>query len=154
MGDAIWSTPPGKMLDYPAATFLRFCDNHGLLHITGKPMWMSVIGGSRVYVEAASRSFSGEVYTAEPVERVERTATGARVHTASRARDYDAVMLAAHAPQALELLGDSATPAESARLSAPSPTSRTRGRCTPTRRSCPRSGAPGPHGTGTRSPAM
>jgi uncharacterized protein len=62
MGDAIWSTPPGDMLDYPALTFLRFCDNHGLLHVTGKPQWLSVPGGARRYVEAASRAFSGEVF--------------------------------------------------------------------------------------------
>ena len=59
MGDAIWSTPPGDMLDYPAHTFLRFCDNHGLLHITGKPQWLSVKGGARSYVEAASKIVLG-----------------------------------------------------------------------------------------------
>jgi len=81
-------------------------------------MWMSVIGGSRVYVDRASRAFSGEVHSDERVERVERVATGARVHTARRTKDYDAVILAAHAPQALELLGDGATPAERETLSA------------------------------------
>ena len=64
------------LLDYPAGTFLRFCDNHGLLHVTGKPMWRSVIGGSRTYVEAAAKRFSGEVFTGEPVERVERLRGG------------------------------------------------------------------------------
>ncbi|MDP2401792.1 MAG: FAD-dependent oxidoreductase, partial [Actinomycetota bacterium] len=104
MGDAIWSTPPGEMLDYPAATFLRFCDNHGLLHITGKPIWRSVVGGSQRYVEAASRSFSGEVHAEEPVDRVERIATGVRVHTARRTEDYDAVIIASHPPQTLQML--------------------------------------------------
>ena len=62
MGDAIWSMPPGDMLNYPASTFLHFCDNHGLLHILGKPMWLSVRGGASRYIEAASRTFSGEVF--------------------------------------------------------------------------------------------
>ena len=61
MGDAIWSTPPGLLLEYPAGTFLRFCDNHGLLHVTGKPMWRSVVGGSRTYVERAVERVSGSV---------------------------------------------------------------------------------------------
>lgn len=112
MGDAIWSTPPGDMLDYPAQTFLRFCDNHGLLHITGKPMWLSVRGGARRYVEAAARTFSGEVFEAEPVERVERTADGVRVHTARRSRDYDLAILATHPPDTRAILGDTMTPAE------------------------------------------
>ena len=118
MGDAIWSTPPGKMLDYPALTFLRFCDNHGLLHITGKPQWLSVRGGSRQYLEKAARTFSGEVFEAEPVERVERMATGARVHTPRRVKDYDAVVMAAHPPETLEILSDSASAEEREVLSA------------------------------------
>jgi len=109
MGDAIWSTPPGDMLEYPALTFLRFCDNHGLLHITGKPMWLSVRGGARRYLDAASRTFSGEVFGSEPVERLERTATGLRVNTPVRARDYDMALLATHPPQTLHILGESAT---------------------------------------------
>jgi len=117
MGDAIWSTPPGQLLDYPAGTFLRFCDNHGLLHITGKPMWRSVLGGSRKYVAAASASFSGEVFTGEPVVRVSRSAEGVTVETARRTRVYDAVVLAAHAPSSLKLLAD-ATPEERAVLGA------------------------------------
>jgi len=106
MGDAIWSTPPGQMLDYPAGTFLRFCDNHGLLHVTGKPMWRSVVGGSRTYVERASRDFSGEVYLSEPVLRVERGPAGPTVVTSTRSTHYDAVILASHAPESLAMLPD------------------------------------------------
>jgi uncharacterized protein len=118
MGDAIWSTPPGDMLDYPALTFLRFCDNHGLLHVTGKPRWLSVRGGARRYVEAASRSLSGEVHLSEPVERVGRTASGVRVSTPARTRDYDAVVLATHPPQTREILGQAMTSDERAVLEA------------------------------------
>lgn len=111
MGDAIWSTPPGEMLDYPAGTFLRFCDNHGLLHITGKPQWRSVVGGARRYIEAASRSFSGEVHESEPVERVTREGTGVRISTPRRTETYDAVVLASHPPETLAMLAEP-TPAE------------------------------------------
>ena len=112
MGDAIWSTPPGDMLDYPALTFLRFCDNHGLLHVLGKPMWLSVRGGARRYVQAASRSFSGEVFEGEPVVRLKRTATGVRVITDVRTRDYDLAVLATHPPETRAILGDGMSPAE------------------------------------------
>ncbi len=118
MGDAIWSTPPGDMFDYPAQTFLRFCDNHGLLHITGKPQWLSVKGGARGYLEAASKSFSGEVFLSEPAEKLERTATGVRVTTASRTRDYDVAIMATHPPQTREILGDAMSAAEREVLSA------------------------------------
>jgi predicted NAD/FAD-binding protein len=109
MGDAIWSTPPGDMLDYPAKTFLRFCDNHGLLHISGKPQWLSLVGGARTYVDAASRAFTGEVFDNEAVERVERAGAGVRVSTARRSENYDAVVIAAHPPQTREMLAETMT---------------------------------------------
>jgi predicted NAD/FAD-binding protein len=112
MGDAIWSTPPGSMLDYPALTFLHFCDNHGLLHVTGKPMWLSVRGGAKRYVEAALRTVSGEIFDAEPVERVRRTASGVSVQTAARTRSYDAVLFATHPPQTRDILGEEMTATE------------------------------------------
>jgi hypothetical protein len=33
MAAAIWSCPAGQMLDYPLASFVRFCRNHGLLQV-------------------------------------------------------------------------------------------------------------------------
>jgi predicted NAD/FAD-binding protein len=112
MGAAIWSTPPGDMLDYPALTFLRFCDNHGLLHVTGKPLWRSVPGGSQRYVEAAARELSGEINRGEPVLSVERVADGVVLRTAKRELTYDAVVFATHPPETLSILGDTATARE------------------------------------------
>ncbi|TBR29634.1 MAG: FAD-dependent oxidoreductase, partial [Reyranella sp.] len=49
MAACIWSTPPGRMLDYPAQTFARFFNNHGLLTIGPQLQWRTVSGGSRSY---------------------------------------------------------------------------------------------------------
>ena len=106
MGSAIWSTPPGQMLGFPAKAFLRFCDNHGLLHITGKPQWRSVVGGSRTYVDAATKTISGTVRVSAPVQRVERRADGVIVQWPGGEKRYDAVVIAAHADQALAMLAD------------------------------------------------
>ncbi len=54
MGDAIWSTPPGEMLDYPAATFLRFCNNHGLLTRDGQAA-VAVAAGRRAVLRRGGR---------------------------------------------------------------------------------------------------
>ena len=51
MAGAIWSAPPQAMLAYPAASFIRFHDNHGLLQVANRPQWRTVTGGSRIYVE-------------------------------------------------------------------------------------------------------
>ena len=45
MAAAIWSCPTGQMRDMPLATFIRFCQNHGLLQIFDRPMWRTVRGG-------------------------------------------------------------------------------------------------------------
>ena len=50
MAAAIWSTPRIKMLDYPAATFVSFFENHRLIH-NERPAWRTVSGGSRNYLQ-------------------------------------------------------------------------------------------------------
>ena len=55
MAAAIWSAPPGRCCDYPAAAFIRFYDNHGLLQIDDRPQWRTVAGGSRAYVDKLDR---------------------------------------------------------------------------------------------------
>jgi predicted NAD/FAD-binding protein len=106
MGDAIWSTPPGEMLEYPAGTFLRFGNNHGMLELGHQLKWRSVIDGARTYVERASDSFTGEVHTSEPAEEVRRTADGVQVTTPTRTETYDAVVIASHPPETLGMLAE------------------------------------------------
>jgi predicted NAD/FAD-binding protein len=50
MAAAIWSTPRIKMLDYPAASFVSFFENHRLIH-RERPAWRTVTGGSRSYLQ-------------------------------------------------------------------------------------------------------
>ena len=42
MAGCIWSCPVAQMLAFPLATFVRFCHNHGLLQIIGRPKWHTV----------------------------------------------------------------------------------------------------------------
>ncbi len=46
---ALWSTAPGRALEFPAAYAIRFFENHGMLGF-GRFRWRTVTGGSRVYV--------------------------------------------------------------------------------------------------------
>ena len=50
MGAAIWSAPASEMLDFPAENFVAFFNNHRLLQYD-RPVWRTVKGGSRRYVE-------------------------------------------------------------------------------------------------------
>ena len=50
---ALWSTAPGRALEFPAAYAVRFFANHGMLGF-GRFRWRTVTGGSRRYVDAIS----------------------------------------------------------------------------------------------------
>ncbi|MSP29623.1 MAG: NAD/FAD-binding protein [Acetobacteraceae bacterium] len=118
MSAAIWSCPAVDARLHPAAAFIRFCDNHGLLQVSNRPVWRTVTGGSREYVAKLTESFAGRIRTGRPALAVERLEEGVRVHSAGGAHVYDSVVLACHADQALALLGAEATPRERDLLSA------------------------------------
>jgi predicted NAD/FAD-binding protein len=105
MAAAIWSCPTGRMLSYPAATFLRFCHNHGLLQVNGRPKWRTVVGGGRQYVERMAQSIH-DVRLACPVKEVRRDDNAVEVCSAAGAERFDNVVLACHSDQALRMLTD------------------------------------------------
>ncbi|MGZ8994023.1 MAG: NAD(P)/FAD-dependent oxidoreductase [Burkholderiaceae bacterium] len=107
MAAAIWSCPIATMLDYPAATFARFCHNHGLLQVSGRPQWFTVHGGARQYVTKICDSLS-DVRVDEAVSAVTRDSGSRQVIVESRGgRDrYDQVVLACHSDQSLSMLKD------------------------------------------------
>lgn len=110
MGAAIWSTDAGRLGAFPAATFLRFFTNHGMLALTGAPRWRTIVGGSRAYVDALLARLARRgvrVHREAPVARVHRDAAGVTLELAAgAARRFDAVVLATHSDQALALLAD------------------------------------------------
>ena len=106
MAGAIWSCPAATMLDYPARTFFAFCTNHGLLQVSDRPQWRTVIGGARTYVARLAAQI-GTVRVNTPVLSVSRGRAGATLRLAGGdTQDFDAVVLACHSDQALRLLGD------------------------------------------------
>ena len=102
---AIWSASARDIRDYPAAAFIRFCENHGLLKILDRPVWRTVDGGSRAYVKLLTASLAGRIRQGAPVVGVARTGEGVMVRDASGAVErYDQVVMATHADQGLALL--------------------------------------------------
>ena len=112
MAGAIWSASGEDILSFPARSFLRFYDNHGLLSASGAPPWWTIEGGSRTYVDAIAARLSGPIHLDAPVRTVTRDPEGVEIQAAGGLRKrFDRVVLATHADEALTLLAD-ASPAE------------------------------------------
>ncbi|WP_392669170.1 NAD(P)/FAD-dependent oxidoreductase [Streptomyces sp. LN785] len=103
---AVWSCDPVTAMRYPARYLFRFLDHHGMLAVGGSPVWRTVTGGSREYVDRAVKQLAA-VRTATPVRAVRRHADGVDIVTEDGAtEEYDAVVVATHPDQALRLLAD------------------------------------------------
>jgi uncharacterized protein len=109
MGAAIWSAPSAEMLNFPAENFVAFFYNHRLLQYD-RPVWRTVKGGSRHYVEKLTASFRDRVRLGCAVTSIERRSHGVVVHDShGRSEVYDHVVIASHSDQALAMLSDADT---------------------------------------------
>jgi uncharacterized protein len=107
MAAAIWSAPNDAAAAHPAASFIRFCDNHGLLKLRDRPAWRTVDGGSRAYVSRLTASYAGAVRLSCGVRQIRRGPTQVRVDdTLGGTAYFDHVVIGAHANQALGMLAD------------------------------------------------
>jgi predicted NAD/FAD-binding protein len=118
MSSAVWSTPPEKMLAFPAAALLRFFHNHGFLGLNTQHQWWTVEGGAKSYVAPLTAPFAEKVRLNSAASGVIRTPRGVTVTTATgTAHTFEKVVLACHGDQALRLL-QNPTDAEHRLLSA------------------------------------
>jgi uncharacterized protein len=108
MMGCIWSCPTDQMLQFPVATMIRFCHNHGLLQITDRPQWWTVTGGARHYVEKIIQGIADKRLNT-PVRSVSRDEAGIHIVTAAGTERFDKVILAAHSDESLGLLGAPST---------------------------------------------
>ncbi|EJC98838.1 FAD/NAD-binding domain-containing protein [Fomitiporia mediterranea MF3/22] len=108
MTAAVWSTSPDKCsLDFPARTLIQFLHNHHLLQITGKPSWLTIPGGSKVYVEAITRNLKkGHLHLSSPVCSVKSLPLGKlELQTSTGEVElFDHVIFTCHSDTALEIL--------------------------------------------------
>ncbi|CAK5263045.1 unnamed protein product [Mycena citricolor] len=118
MTACIWSTPPEKCaLDFPAKTLVSYDDK-----VTGKPSWLTLDGGSRVYVNRIlSKLPQHQLHLSTPIRAVstfpERD-TVDLVTSAGVTETYDHVIFACHSDTALSILqaGEGLTAEEEAIL--------------------------------------
>ena len=104
---SIWSAPDARTLDFPALTFAKFFKNHGMLELSKRPQWQTVVGGSHAYVKAFRSVFPGVLRSSCEVQGISRDEHGVIAHRAGAEPErFDAVVMATHADEALKLLAD------------------------------------------------
>jgi len=106
MGAAIWSTPQGEILDFPALSFFDFFENHRLMH-RERPNWRTVSGGSRNYVDKLVAALADRIRADTPITAVRRMGGQVGVTPENGPEEiFDHVIMASHSDQALDVLGD------------------------------------------------
>ena len=103
MMGCIWSCPTDQMLEFPVATMIRFCHNHGLIQVTQRPRWFTVKGGSKNYVQKIVNDLPDKRLNT-PVSLIERDESGVRIVTQNHAERFDEVVICTHSDQALRML--------------------------------------------------
>ncbi|MCS7205548.1 MAG: FAD-dependent oxidoreductase [Leptospiraceae bacterium] len=113
MTSAIWSTNPEKILEFPIRTLIQFFNNHGLSSINGQHQWYTVKNGSYNYIKKIINKTKIRYFLNEPIISIIRNykEQNVWVQTKNRKERFDYVVIATHAPTALEILQD-ATPKE------------------------------------------
>ena len=107
MGSAIWSTKAKSMMDIPALFFIRFFNNHGLMQVKNRSGWWVIKGGSREYVKKMIAEFDSKIRLNTAVESISRSENKIIIQVLGKEEIFDAVVIATHSDQALQLLSDS-----------------------------------------------
>ena len=107
MAAAVWSTPSNKVGDFPLTSFLRFCQNHGLLQVKDRPQWFTIPGGSKNYVKALMNETNAIYYNNAPITNIKRVNDGVSVKAHGKEEViFDRILIATHANTALKMIND------------------------------------------------
>ena len=103
---AIWSIPPFEAKQMPLNFFINFFKNHGLFNLKNRPQWFTVSNRSKTYVNKVISQISGEHYKNYPIKKISRNKNNIKVYYGSENEffNYDKVILATHADEALSLI--------------------------------------------------
>ncbi|CAI9776925.1 unnamed protein product [Fraxinus pennsylvanica] len=110
---SIWSCSSEGVLSFSAYSILSFCRNHYLLQLFGRPQWLTVRWRSQNYVNTVRKELESrgcQIRTNCEVCSVSTNDEGCVISCTDGSQERcDECIMAAHAPDALKLLGKHAT---------------------------------------------
>jgi uncharacterized protein len=114
MVSAIWSMPPYEATQMPLSFFLNFFKNHGLFKIKNRPQWYTVTNRSKIYVDKIIGQLKGEHFKNYNINKIVRNDLGVKIFYGGENEffDYDKVVIATHADEALKIIDNPTTDEE------------------------------------------
>ncbi|KAL2530840.1 Cyclopropane-fatty-acyl-phospholipid synthase [Forsythia ovata] len=110
---SIWSCSSEGVMSFSAYSILSFCSNHHLLQLFGRPQWLTVRRRSQNYVNTVRKELDSrgcQIRTNCEVCSVLTNDEGCVISCEEGTEERcDGCIIAAHAPDALKLLGKQAT---------------------------------------------
>lgn len=97
---ALWSLAPEQCGEFPAVSYFKFLDQHGMLSPVRPLAWRAIVGGSRRYVDALLARLPAQLRLSTPVARIERRDGRVTVD----GEPFDRAIVATPADRALAML--------------------------------------------------
>ncbi|XP_059653209.1 uncharacterized protein LOC132300216 isoform X2 [Cornus florida] len=119
---SIWSCPSEGVMSFSAYSVLLFCHNHNLLQLFGRSQLLTVKWSSNNYVNKVRQELESrgcQIRTGCEVHSVSTVDEGCFIICEDGSQEmYNGCIMAIHAPDALEMLGEKATYDETRALGA------------------------------------
>lgn len=107
MISALWTCPPEKVLRFPVVHLVECLHSHGMMSLIFRPKWEILANGSDSYIGALLESLECSWQIGRSISKVKRDENKVTVCcTDGQAYEFDAVVFATHADQALALLAE------------------------------------------------
>ncbi len=104
---AIWSVPFNQAADFPLQSIVNFFSNHGLLQFRNRPLWRTVVGGSKNYINKMKIGISQPILLDCHIVKVVRDDKKVLlIDQNGRKFSHDSVIIAAHADEALKIINN------------------------------------------------
>jgi predicted NAD/FAD-binding protein len=111
MAAAVWSCAPMTVNEFPAATLIRFFDNHRFLTVRDQAQWKTIPGGCSRYLAPITKPLRDRIFLGANIRKVTRDEQGVTLRFAEDRPEmrFDEVVFATHGDQVLPLLADATT---------------------------------------------
>ncbi len=107
LGASLWSCSAAQFSNFPMRFVIEFLHNHRMLQVDGRPVWKTVVGGSREYVRKLVSALEADIRLGTPVASVRRRAGGVELKLSDGSVEhFDEAIMACHADQSLRLVED------------------------------------------------